>query len=61
MRTELLMAGRFDQDAPEQVGALTTFGDIATRQELQEEEQEGLDHTVHSHSDLESLECIGRG
>ena len=40
------MAGRFDQEAPEQAGALTTFGDIATRQELQEEEHEGLDHTV---------------
>ncbi|CAL5222421.1 g4783 [Coccomyxa viridis] len=37
---------RFDQDAPEQAGGLTTFGDIATRQELQEEQHEGLDHTI---------------
>ncbi len=54
----LLMAGRFDQEAPEQAGALTTFGDIATRQELQEEEHEGLDHTVHRLPNLHQSERL---
>ena len=42
------MARSFAQDAPEHPGALTTFQDIATRQEVQEEAHQGLDHTVHS-------------
>ena len=54
----LLVACRFDHDAPDQPVALTTFEDIATRQELQEEEQEGLDHTVRSHAVLQSLKGL---
>ena len=40
------MRFRLKEDAPEQQGALTTFEDIATRQELQQEEPTGLHSTV---------------
>ena len=41
---------RFPQDAPDQPGALTTFEDIATRQEPEVEEQPGLHSTVRQRS-----------
>ena len=41
---------RFPQDAPDQPGALTTFEDIATRQEPEMEEQPGLHSTVRQRS-----------
>ena len=53
------MARRFDHDAPDHPVALTTFEDIATRQELQEEEQEGLDHTVHSQAASQYTVSLG--
>ena len=43
---------RFPQDAPDQPGALTTFEDIATRQEAELEEHTGLHSTVRQLSAL---------